>query len=64
MKAVLTFSFIRTRILSILAQLAHEELFKIMILSSKLSITTTLTNYNKFPTFFNPVGMELYTTPN
>ena len=35
-KAVLTFSFIRTRILSILAQLAHDELFKIMILCSKL----------------------------
>ena len=50
-KAVLTFSFIRTRLLSILAQLAHEELFKRMILCSKLSITTTLTNDNKFPTF-------------
>ena len=50
-KAVLTFLFIRTRILSILAQIAHEELFKIMIFCFKLSITTTLTNDNKFPTF-------------
>ena len=48
---LLIFSFTRTRILSKLAQLAHEELFKIMNFSFKFSHSTTLTHDNKFQTF-------------
>ena len=43
------FPFIRTKILSTLAQLAHEELFKIMNFSFKLSQTTVLTQDNTRP---------------
>ena len=45
------FSLTRTRILSKIAQLIHEELFKIMISSFKFSLTITQTSDNKFPTF-------------
>ena len=41
----------RTRILPTIAQLAHEELFKIMNSSFKFSLTTTQTSDNMFPTF-------------
>ena len=48
---LLIFPFIRTKILSTLAQLAHEKLFKIMNFSFKLSQTTALTQDNTFQTF-------------
>ena len=48
---LLIFPFIRAEILSTLAQLAHEELFKIMNFSFKLSHSTTLTQDNTFQTF-------------
>ena len=43
--------FTHTTILSTIAQLAHEELLKIMKSNFKFSLTTTQTSDNKFQTF-------------
>ena len=65
MLAVLTFSRInRTQIISTLAQLAHDELFKIMISSFSFHWKQLKLIITRFKLSFNPVGKELYNNPN